>query len=230
MPRARQATKREQQKPVRNAAPVARKKPAAKAAPKPAVRSAKARSGPRAQPRDRKPGDKLNLVERVQLAQRIAAAKHAIPPETWDKIAKREGVPKRTCEYVYARYREQVVGLEDPTGQRILDESLLIYTETIALLGEATSKAETWIGRSAAAGKLLDAVKARIELLVVMGRMPRSIQASRDRIRVQTMLRKMAEVLERHGAEPDLIRDLLAIIDTEVEPVIEGRVAPALTP
>lgn len=206
-------------KPVRNGSP---KKGSAKArAAKDASKTATAtRRGRRA------PGKQMNLVERVLLAQRIAVARHKPVPDTWPVIAKREGVPQRTCEHVYSKHREQAAALEDPTGQKVLDETLAIYTETIALLGEATSQGESWAVRTGAARTLLDAARARVELLVVMGRMPRSIQASRDRQRVQVMLRRMAELLERHSASPELIRDLLGILDDEDEhPVIEASVS-----
>lgn len=164
----------------------------------------------------------------MMLAQRITAARHKAKPDEWKVIAAREDLPVRTCQDMHARFVEEssLLAVNDPTGQKVLDETLLTYEALIELFGEGTDKGETWAVKLGAGRSLLDVLRQRIELLVAMGRIPRSIKASNDRLKVERMLRRMAEVLEQHDAEPDMIRDLLAVID-EPEYI---ETTPALNP
>lgn len=128
-------------------------------------------------------------------------------------IAKREGIPARTCQHVYTRFEAGYEVVSDSSGMKVLDETLALYNAAIENLSEGAVNGESWAVRVGATGRLMDALRQRVQLLVVMGRMPRSIQAQSDRLRVEQMLRRMAEVVERHEADPDLVRALLAIID-----------------
>lgn len=157
----------------------------------------------------------IGPVKRMMTSQRIAAARHKASPDEWKVIAEREGLPMRTCQHMYTRFVSDsgLLAIHDATGQKVLDETLLTYEGLIELFVEGTDKGETWAVKLGAGRSLLDVLRQRIELLVVMGRMPRSPQAHNDRLRVERMIREMAEVLERHNAEPEMIQDLLAVID-----------------
>jgi chorismate mutase len=195
---------------------VPRKKPPKKATRAKSVRHPKLLTKPSSDPVQGR--REMTMVERVQLAMRIAAARGKPKPDAWTVIARREGKPMRTCQYVYAKLVEQRTPMDDPTGMSVLVETLDLYNEIIEFLAEAVRDADMWTARIGAARSIMDALKDRVELMIVMGRMPRSVAAASDRQRVHTMLRQMGEVLERHGVAPEVIEDLIAIIDEDKQP------------
>ena len=197
------------------------KRPAAK-------RSGKKRSGAKRKPINRK-GPKMTMVERVKLAERIALARTQVPPVPWAEIAKREGVPERTCNHVYASYRDEQIKLGDGSGQAILSETLMLYTHSIEKLAYEAEVGENSASRVGAIRTLLDALKGRIEILAVMGRMPKSFRAMDELAALTRLVRRMAEVVERHGLPPEVVEEFLGLAD-EVQPIIDGTAEHAALP
>lgn len=174
-----------------------------------------------------KPQRKMTIFERVELGARVVAARHKPKPDTWQAIAKREGRALRVVQRVYQEYRDREVKHTDPSGDAVIKETLQLYENVIEWLASAIEEADMWTAKTAASRQLMDALKDRIDLLVATGRMPRSIQAATDRQRAQIIVRRMAETLDRHGAPPELVRDLLGVLD-EDQRLAEGREIPAV--
>jgi hypothetical protein len=61
------------------------------------------------------------LLEQVDLAFRIVAARNALPSMTWDQLAVVEGVPKRTLQHFYKSWLD---GVGAPTKRRSSGHSL----------------------------------------------------------------------------------------------------------
>lgn len=158
---------------------------------------------------------RLTMIDRVQAGIRIAAARNKPKPDSWAAVAKSEGLSERACQRIFTDYTRAAERHQDPTGLPVLEETLLAYEEVIRWFASAAEDADQWSSRVAAARSMVDALKDRLELLIVMGRMPRSIQAAGDRQRVQAMVRRMAEVLERHDVDPEVIRDLLEVLEED---------------
>lgn len=205
-------------------------KPAARK--KPATRKKSAKVEPTVGEQPEKPdGDRkrMTMVERVRLAERMTEARNKKKPDTWEAISKREGVPLRTCKYIYAQYHDEISKLGDATGGRVLNETLILYGASIETLAWLSEFGETGAVRVGAVRSLLDAAKGRIELLAVMGRMPRSFRAVDELALLSLLVRRMAEVIERRGLEPEIVAEFLGLLD-EVQPVIEGRATIAELP
>lgn len=176
-------------------------------------------------PREQKPSEKrLSMVERVRLAERIVAARNKAKPDTWPAISKREGIPERTLRDVHTKYLADMARLGDTTGVEILSETLMLYTSMVERLSWEAEHAERAAERVGANRVLSEVLRVRIELLSVMGRMPRSFRAMDELAALQRLVRQVAEAVERHNFPPEVVQEFLALADS-VQPVIEGRVA-----
>lgn len=171
----------------------------------------------------------LSMVERLRLAERLVAARMKTKPDTWPVIAKREGLPERTCKWVLHQYQADMRKLGDNTGQPILAESLMLYTASIERLAYEAEFGETSAARVGAIRTMLDALKGRIELLAVLGRMPRSFRALDELAALQRFVRKLAEIVEEHQMPPEVVQEFVNLAH-EMQPIIEGTSVPALPP
>jgi len=97
----------------------------------------------------------------------------------------------------------------------VIDETLQLYEELVDWLTGAMEDADLWTAKMSASRQLVDLVKDRIELLVVSGKMQRNIVAATDRQKVQVIIRRMAEVLDRNDIDPAVVRELLSVLDDE---------------
>lgn len=172
----------------------------------------------------RKPTERtrrMSMVERMRLAERITVARTKPRPDPWAEIAKREKQPERTCQAIYAEYQEDMARLGDNTGQPILAESLMLYTLSIERLAHEAEHADNASARIGAIRTMLDALKGRIELLAVLGRMPRSFRALDELAALQRFVRRLSEIVEAHQLPADVVHEFVALAD-EIQPVIEG--------
>lgn len=171
----------------------------------------------------------LSMVERLRLAERLVAARMKPKPDSWPTIAKREGLPARTCQYVFSQYQSDMRKLSDNTGQPILAESLMLYTSSIEKLANEAEHGDTSAARVGAIRTMLDALKGRIELLAVLGRMPRSFRALDELVALQQFVRRLAEIVEEHSMPPEVVQEFVDLA-REIQPIIEGTAVPALPP
>lgn len=224
---------------TRNGAPVEAKKAAAKraaSAKKPTQRHAPPK-GATAKPPDetppknvnepQRPGKRLTMVERLRIAERVVVARAKAKPDTWKVIEQREKVPIRTLQSILAQYQDEMGKLGDASGAPILQETLLLYTASIEKLAWEAEYGDNTASRVGATRSLLDAAKGRIELLAVMGRMPRSFRAMDELAALQRFVRRLAEIVERHELPPEVVHEFVALAD-EIQPVIEGTAQRAL--
>lgn len=150
------------------------------------------------------------MIERVQLAKRIVAAREKPKPDTWPVICKREGVPNSTARRIYAEVVERRQKLNDPTGQAVVGETLALYEEGIEEMSALIADPDTPpASKIAAFGKVLDTTDRRFQLLVVSGRMPRNLAASNDREQAELILRRTIEILAKHRVSTDVLDELI---------------------
>lgn len=188
---------------------VAAKPVAKKAAPKkPTVRKA-------ATPARRK---RMNAYERVRLMKRLADRRAV--GETWASISKAEGKPIRTLQECLAEYDEIEATHDDPLG--VVSETLLIYAKAIGIFAEEAANCEHPAVRVGAGRSMVDAAKGRLELLSAIGKMPRMLAAYRESADLERMFTEMGHVLEKHDADPQLIRDLLDVLGPKDQLALGG--------
>jgi hypothetical protein len=149
---------------------------------------------------------------------------------TWPEIARRHGLQERQARNVYREWREDKLAEEvaPRDASEWLFEALSMYQQIISTLAQTADDADNDAARVGALRTQMAAMDRHTELLLATGRLPRSLQASIDRQQVQVMIRRMAEVLERHDVQPEVIRDLLTVIDAD-DPTV-GRPARQLAP
>jgi hypothetical protein len=221
MPRARNA-KPPEKTPAR--APAARK-PVAKAAAKPAAKadSGRKRGGQPARARGLDLRHRrMTLLEHVHLAMRLAAARHAPKPVAWATLAKREGVSVNTCKEVLASYEREVAKLGDASGMPVLEETLALYEGMLTQLSRDAVLAERAAERVGAIRQLGEVLDRRLYLLTALGRMPRSFRAQDEMARLNEVITKLVEIVERRGI-PDLVEELLELVREMQRPVIDGH-------
>lgn len=156
----------------------------------------------------------LSMVERVQLAKRIVAAREKPKPDTWPVICKREGVPSSTARRIYAEVVERRQKLNDPTGQSVLGETLALFEEGLEELAALMADPETPPStRVAAWGKILETTDRRFHLLLVSGRMPRNLVAANDREQANLIVRRIIDVLARHQVSTEILDELIELVE-----------------
>jgi chorismate mutase len=153
----------------------------------------------------------MSLIERVRVQRRVAEARASEPPLTWEALASQEGVPERTLRHMHSQWVQVQELYDDPLG--LIGETLDTLT---ALIDEASNDIANAPNANAKVGftrVLLDLMVKRINLLIQVGRMPRNIGDYAEFPSVRQMILDMAEVVERHDLGPEVIDDLLAIVE-----------------
>lgn len=220
---------------VRNAKPVAAKRATVKraTAKRATTKKATAKAPPKKVAKKRTPvvrnKKKMTMIQRLRLAERITVARAKDPPVEWAEIARSEKIPERTCYHVYASYRDEQVKLGDGSGVSILNETLMLYTYSIEKLAYEAEHGENSASRVGAIRTLLDANKGRIEILSVMGRMPRSFRAMDELAALTKLVRQIAEVVERHELPAAVVEEFIGLAEG-VQPIIDGTAEQAALP
>jgi hypothetical protein len=154
---------------------------------------------------------KLGIVARVQLAQRLAVARAEPTPVPWATLAAQEGLSVSQCHRVLNDYLAEDLRLGDPLG--LVRETLGVFGCTIEMLGDLAEAESTHATvKVGAARLLLEALGARIQLLVAAGMMPRRLSAQRDHDDAVILVTKMAEVIRAHDLGDDIVDELLAVV------------------
>jgi hypothetical protein len=152
------------------------------------------------------------MVGRVQLAQRLAVARAQPTPVAWSVLAEREGVSISQAHRILAAYRAEGLQLGDPLG--LVRETLGIFNRAIEQLGEiAEAENSHSTVKVGALRLLLEALGARIQLLTAAGLMPKRLSAQRDHEDAVALVRRMAEVIERHDLGDRIVDELIAVVE-----------------
>ncbi len=156
-------------------------------------------------------GTHLSMAERLAVAQRVTAARLQTPALSWPKIAEREKVSETTVRKIYAEYRESVEITEDPT--KAVDESLALYSYSIAKFAHEAEHAGNASARVGAARSMLEAVKGRLELMAATGKLPRRLGAIQESQDAAQLIMEFAKVVERHDLPSEIVEELLALVE-----------------
>lgn len=168
----------------------------------------KAPKEPQKPPEDEK--REIGVVGRVQRAQRIAIARAQSPAVPWDKIAADEDLSRTQCHRILADYQAEDLALGDPLG--LVRETLSIFNRSIELLGEMAENEKHVAYRTGAIRLLLEALGARIQLMVAAGLMPKRLSAQKDHDDAMVLVRKMAEVIQRHDLNDEVVDELIEVV------------------
>jgi len=155
---------------------------------------------------------KVGPVEKVQIQRRVALARAQAKPVGWAVLAKQEDVPVRTLSGWHTDWLKVQEFYDDPLG--LVSESLDVISELIHVASADIAKNDA--NPNAKIGfirVLLDLMVKRVNLLVQVGRMPRDIGDFEGAGKVRQMIQQMAEVVERHDLGPEVIDDLLSIVE-----------------
>lgn len=178
-----------------------------------------------AQPRDKRtdvtPDDdrdvrrRLGMVGRIECAQRIAIARAQLKPVPWQRLARQEGLSERQCRRIHDDYISEGLRLGDPLN--MVRESLSLLNRSITVLGDiAEGEAHDSI-KIGALRLLTETLGARISLMVAAGLMPRRLTQQRDRDDAVAIVRRMALVIQSRDLDPEVIDELLAVVDAPLE-------------
>lgn len=154
---------------------------------------------------------KLGIVQKVRIAQAAAVARAHPDPPTWDELSETYNVPVRTMKKLVSDFQDDEKHLGDPLA--IIRETLAIYQQSMSNLSEKLAGTEGLVSTVAGTRLLLEAARGRIELMVASGLMPRRLSGERDRDDAVTLIRKMADVLERHDLGDEVLAELLEVVD-----------------
>jgi hypothetical protein len=152
------------------------------------------------------------MVARVQLAQRLAVGRAQPTPVSWNVLAEREQLSVSQCHRILADYQAEDLRLGDPLG--LVRETLGIFNRAIEQLGEIAeadnSHSTVKVG---ALRLLLEALGGRISLLVAAGLMPKRLSAQRDHEDAVVLVRRLAQVIERHDLGDEIVGELIAVVE-----------------
>jgi hypothetical protein len=148
------------------------------------------------------------MVERVQLAQRVAVARAR--GDKWDAIAAAEGRPKRTLQALHKRYMAEDRRLGDPST--LVREFVDLHTEAMNAFADLAESGDNSSVRLGATTRMLDAAKARMDMFVALGLVPRSPTNAAALERAGAMGEELAAVLVKHDMPEAVIEELRAVV------------------
>ena len=149
-------------------------------------------------------------MRRVQLARRVAAQRARQVP--WAQIAVNEHQAERTLKHLYRDYIASPDVSDDGIGA--VRETLEVFTEAMRELSAVASDADNDNAKVGAIRTLLSAAQGRLELLAALGRLPRQLGALEAQRDLALTVNEIVRVLERHDLGDEIIRELLAVMDT----------------
>lgn len=174
---------------------------------------------------------RLNALQKHQRGRRIAAMRARVKPTAWKTIAAEVGMSVSGAKDAH----EQFLAAEEA----MLDNPLAVVDETIDAMTVAIDRqlrnAEAaGAGTSTSVQALRAAVDTAVLRLTIMrqaGRAPRSLAAPTIAAQVQLVFREFAELLRRHQVRDEVLRDLLALAESQMGRMtaIEGRELPTPT-
>jgi hypothetical protein len=153
----------------------------------------------------------MGPYERIRLCKQIAALRMGPKPKTWKQVsAAVGGIPERTCQDMLAKFNADEGLHDDPLG--VVAETLHLYDAGIAIMSDLAVNGDNDNVRAGSAWRMLSAAKGRLELLVAIGKVPSRLGVYAETRDLERVFQDMGTVLQRHGADPELIRDLLRVI------------------
>jgi hypothetical protein len=160
-------------------------------------------------------GERLGMVARVKLAERLLAARHKPQPDPWAEIAVREGIPVRTLKYVLNRYEREDAQLGDPLA--VIRQTLALFDEALEKLSGVALHADNSSAQVGAIKLLLETARGRLDLLVALGVIPREVHRLVDQEDAAQLVQRMAAIVEDHHLPELVIDELLDAVDRHVE-------------
>lgn len=154
---------------------------------------------------------RLGMVARVECAQRLAIARAGSQPVPWETLAEQEDLSERQCRRIHGDYVNEGLRLGDPMN--LVGQTLSLLERSVTLLGDIAEGDAHDSVRIGALRLLTETLGARISLMVGAGLMPRRISQQRDHDDAVTLVRRMAEVIQRRDLDPEVIDELLAVVD-----------------
>lgn len=168
------------------------------------------------------PEPRRSALERLLLAQRIDEARRN--ETTWDQIAKKEGVPKRTAQDIHRKFLAQVQALQDP--RQALIETVYLSTSAIDVLVREMEEGDSSSARVGAARAVLRAQRDRLNLLASVGYLPWNIGARTRYRNARRYGKKISDVLRRNDIPDHVWRQIEAIDNDVPEDGIEDVTPP----
>ena len=152
----------------------------------------------------------MNAREKIARDNEIVAAR--MRGLSWTTIAGSFGLTERQCQHILADYRASHPRLRERDPIEIVDDMLDIYQgaqEELAEISATTTHAATRVG---AIRTRLDAQAAQINLLMLVGVLPRDLGQLRHDLDVQELARQTLAVFDRHGVSIEAKRELLLVL------------------
>lgn len=156
---------------------------------------------------------KVGPVQKAQIQRRVAEARAQKKPVSWAVLSRREDVPERTLQYWHAKWIETQGFYDDPLA--VVGETLDTLSAQIEQVSVDLESAESDNAKIGFNRVLMDLMVKRINLLIQVGRMPRNIHDFESAGDVRQMIIQMAEVVEKHDLDPEVIEDLLSIVEAQ---------------
>jgi hypothetical protein len=150
-------------------------------------------------------------VARLECAQRLAIARARSKPVPWETLAEQEDLSERQCRRVHEDYVKQGLRLGDPMN--LVGQTLSLLDRSVTLLGDIAEGGAHDSIRIGAMRLLTETLGARISLMIAAGLMPRRLTAQRDHDDAITLIRKMAQVIERHDLPEVIVDELIAAVE-----------------
>jgi hypothetical protein len=169
-------------------------------------------AGPQGAHDDQRDGrSRLGMVARLECAQRLAIARAGSKPVSWETLAEQEDLSERQCRRIHEDFLSEGLRLGDPMN--LVGQTLSLLDRSVTLLGDIAEGDAHDSVRIGAMRLLTETLGARIALMVGAGLMPRRLAQQRDHDDAVTLVRKMAEVIERRNLDPEIIDELLAVVE-----------------
>jgi hypothetical protein len=134
----------------------------------------------------------------------------------WPVIAQRHGLSERQCRNVYGQWREvesERVFTRDQVEWVV--ERLAMFDSIIGSLAVIAEQADNSSARVGALRTQMAAMHEQALLLAATGLLPRDLRAFIDYEKVEAMIGRMAQVVERHDFSVEVIDDLLAVVEEQ---------------
>lgn len=132
---------------------------------------------------------------------------------------------ERRLRRLHAKVIAQSGMHSDPTGTKVLGDTLRLYEEAMEESARLAATADTTSAAVGALRLLVEISTSRLSLLSGMGMMPRSFRAADELEQARRLVRGFVDRLERHGIPPEVIEEFIALLD-ETAPPPQGSTMP----
>jgi hypothetical protein len=135
---------------------------------------------------------------------------------TWPQVASRHGVSETQARNIHRAWRDgnqRVLASQEP--MEWLWRTLERYESIQAQLAVIAASADNSAAQVGALRAQMDAIAAQTQLLVASGLLPRNLRAFREAGDMSRLIVRFVEILERHEVEPELVGELLELVQQQ---------------